>query len=136
MNITMKNILKLIIIVAALTATFLANAFNEQSYIDWSKGKIYSVISVRTEYNYNFPHNRLLQTEAAREKAKVNYFRILSDINISQSMPLMDYISENPDQDSALLTLIDEANLESIEYPDLSTVRLSYSINLCMYSSG
>ena len=128
--IVMKNIIKLIMTFFILTASFSSFALTEQSYIDWSKGKIYSVISVRTEYNYNFPHNRLLQTEAAREKAKVNYFRILSDINISQSVPLMDYISENPVRDSALLTLIDEANLESIEYPDLSTVRLSYSINL------
>ena len=102
----------------------------ENSYIDWGDGKIYSTISVYTKNDYNFPHNRLKEIEIAREKAKINYYKILKGLNVYESIPVINYIERSNVQNSELFSLIDNAILNKIEYPDVNTVRLSYYINI------
>lgn len=119
---------KIIVLILSLL-TFYISA-SELSYIDWVGGKIYSSINVDTKLDYNFPHNRLQQIEVAREKAKVNYFKIFSSINVYNSITILDYIEEHTKDNGALFSLINSANLDEIKYPNLNTVSLSYYINM------
>lgn len=98
--------------------------------IDWVNGKIYSSISVKVKNNYDVAHNRLKEIENAREKAKLNYYSILKKINIYESISVLEFIEKDGIKNRDLFTLIDNAKLSKIDYPDLNTITVSYSINI------
>ncbi|HPO50541.1 MAG TPA: hypothetical protein PLO89_09475, partial [Spirochaetota bacterium] len=102
---------------------------NEQD-IDWVTGKIYSSISVTVKNDYNVVHNRKKETEKAREKAKLNYYSILKNINIYESISVLEFIEKDGIRNRDLFTLIDNAELSKIEYPNLNTVKVTYFINI------
>ncbi|MCG8571598.1 MAG: hypothetical protein MJB14_15795, partial [Spirochaetes bacterium] len=102
----------------------------EDSKIDWISGKIYSSVTIKVKNDVHFAHNRYTEMENAKEKAKINYYRILKKITLSQSSSLLDYIQNAGDKNRELFSLIDQAHLDNIEFPDLSTIKLTYYINL------
>jgi hypothetical protein len=102
----------------------------ENHSIDWIAGRIYSSIEINVTNDHNFASNRLSEINIAREKAKVNYYSILQKINIRQSQSVLDYIETSGDKNRDLFTLIDNATLYKLEYPDLNSIRLTYYINL------
>ncbi len=99
--------------------------------IDWKKGKIFSIVTTSVPLNYKYADNRLSMIESAKEKAKVNYYRILQKININhESANLLEYIESSPDINRRLYSLFEKASLYTMQYPDLNTIRLIYFINL------
>lgn len=102
----------------------------EDSRIDWINGKIYSSITVTVKNDYNFAHNRMKEIEKAREKAKINYYRILKNLTLSDSLSLLDYLQNAGDKNRYLFSLIDQAYLHKVEYPSLNHIKLTYYINL------
>jgi hypothetical protein len=100
------------------------------SKIDWINGKIYSSIKIRVKNDEYFASNRLTEIEMAREKAKLNYYSILKEINIYESISVLDYIENTGIKSRDLFTLIDQSFLKMIDYPDLNSIMVTYYINI------
>ncbi|HOV14293.1 MAG TPA: hypothetical protein PK771_08425 [Spirochaetota bacterium] len=111
---------------------FVTNLFSQDNgdTIDWVTGKIYSSISVKVKNDYNVVHNRTKETNNAREKAKLNYYSILKNINIYESISVLEFIEKDGIRNRDLFTLIDNAKLKKIEYPDLNTIKVTYFIDI------
>ncbi|HOJ64613.1 MAG TPA: hypothetical protein PLE45_09355 [Spirochaetota bacterium] len=124
----MKKIYIFLIIVVNILLYSVENK-EKNSYIDWVTGKIYSVITIYVKNDYNFPHKRLMEIEKAKDLAKINYYGILKNINISESKSVLDFFEET-NKNSELFSLIDNAYLKKIEYPTPNTIRLLYYINI------
>jgi hypothetical protein len=102
----------------------------EISNIDWINGKIFSTVTFTFKNDYNFAHNKMKEIESAREKAKINYYGILKNINVYESTSVLDYIESSPEKNDNLFKLLDNAGLSKIEYPKFNTVKLTYYIEI------
>lgn len=98
-------------------------------YIDWNTGKIYSSITIHINNDYNFVHNRLIEIEKAKDLAKINYYLILKNINVSESKSVLSFFEEN-NKNSELFLLIDNAFLQKIEYLSPDRIKLLYYIKI------
>ena len=121
--------MKKIVLIIAIFCSFWVFS-QEKENIDWINGKIYSSIFVYVKNDYDFAHNRLKEIDIAREKAKVNYYSILKKINLSESTPVLDYIENTGNKNRDLFSLIDNARLNKIEYPNINTIKVTYYINI------
>lgn len=102
----------------------------DEFYIDWINGKIYSSETAQYKNDYNFAENRLESTKELKERAKINFYKVLDKINIDESTSLLHYFEERTDKNRELFSLIDNAKLYKIEYPSHNTIRLSYWIDI------
>lgn len=103
---------------------------DDESYVDWKKGKIYSSVVVNVPVDYKYAHNSLIQIEDAREKAKINYYRILKNINLMNAETVLENIENSGQKNRQLFTLIDKANLYRVEYKSVNEIKVTYFINL------
>jgi len=102
----------------------------DEFWIDWLNGKIYSSETAQYKNDYNFADNRLESTKELKERAKINFYKVLDNINVNESTSLLHYFEERTDKNRELFSLIDNARLYKIEYPDHNTIRLSYYIDI------
>jgi hypothetical protein len=70
------------------------------------------------------------EIDSAKEKARVNYYGILKDINAVESMSVIDYIEGIDSGIDGLYRLLDNAKLGKIEYPKLNTVKVTYYVDI------
>ena len=119
-----------IFIIILFVFTITLNSEENGQNIDWVTGKIYSSIAINVKNDYNVVHNRTKETENAREKAKLNYYSILKNINIYESVSVLEFIEKDGIRNRNLFTLIDNAKLSKIEYPDLNTIKVTYFIDI------
>ena len=103
---------------------------DEGYYIDWIKGKIYSLVYINVKGDQNFANNSLEGVYDSQVKSKINFYKALKDINISESVSVLDYFEERSDKNRELFSLIDKADLYKVEYPNVNTIKISYYINL------
>lgn len=103
---------------------------NDNYSIDWIKGRIYSSLTIKVRTDYNFAADRLEKINAAREEAKINYYKILKNINIFKSISILDYIEKHPDKNRQLFSLIDSAQLYKLNYPSVDKIQLTYFIRI------
>lgn len=103
---------------------------DENFEIDWINGRIYSSITIFAKSDYHFANNRLESINLAREKAKINFYRVMRRINIYESLSVLDYFERDDFKNRELFTLIDNATLYTVEYPDLNSIKLSYFIDI------
>lgn len=103
---------------------------SEKTSIDWVKGKIYSSFSFSIKNDYNFARNSVKELENAKEKAKTNFYGILKKINIYENTSVLEFIENSNDKSTNLYSLLDNAKLNKIEYPDLNSVIVTYSIDI------
>jgi hypothetical protein len=108
---------------------FFLNSIDSKS-IDWINGKIYSSVTVSVKSDHNFAHNRIKEIENAREKAKINFYSILKKINIDDSTMLLDSIEESEEKRNNLFNMIDNAQIQKMEYPNLNLIKVTYFINI------
>jgi len=98
--------------------------------IDWINAKIYSSVSFSVKTDHDFAKNRIKEVENAREKAKVSFYSIFKQINFDESRSIFDFLEETEKKRNNLFSLIDRAKIHKMEYPNLNTVKVSYSINI------
>lgn len=103
---------------------------DEGYYIDWIKGKIYSLVYINVKGDQNFANNSLEGVYDSQVKSKINFYKALKDINISESVSVLDYFEERSDKNRELFSLIDKADLYKVEYPNVNTIKISYYINI------
>ncbi len=124
-----KGIFIFLLIITLFSYSIENNNKEKDYYIDWADGKIYSSITIHINNDYNFVHNRLKEIEKAKDLAKINYYLILKNINISESKSVLTFFEET-NKNSELFSLIDNAFLQKIEYPSPNTIRLLYYIKI------
>ncbi len=116
-----------LIIIFVLTQVIYAE---EEHSIDWVTGRVYSHLTISVPNDHNAASNRMIQMERAREQAKVNYYRVLRLLNVEEGLSLLDYFDRDGYKSRELYSLIDNAKLYRIEYPDINSIRFTYYINL------
>lgn len=121
-----KNLFCFFIVFTGLNGLFCA----EESKIDWITGYIYSSVIVTVSNSYDFAHDRQKKIEEGKDKAKINYYRILGNLNLSATTSILDYIQNAGNKNRELFSLIENAHLHNIEYPSLDTIKLTYFIKL------
>lgn len=97
-------------------------------FIDWINGKIYSSEVVDFKVDENYAYNMLTAKNETKEKAKLNFYKILDKINIDDTHTLLSYFDERADKNRELSTLIDSAQLYRVEYPAFNKIKISYFI--------
>ena len=100
------------------------------SEIDWVNGRIYSSMVIKVKNDYNFANNSMEQIDNVKEKTRINFYSILKKINVYESFSVIDFVNDN-NLNNELTNLIDNSKLYKMEYPDLNTIRITYSISLC-----
>ena len=123
----MKKILLFFLIFIFLDSIVFAD---EGYYIDWIKGRIYSLVYINVKGDYNFANNSLKGIYDSQIKSKINFYKALKEINISESISVLDYFEERSERNRELFSLIDKADLYKVEYPNVNTIKISYYINL------
>ncbi len=103
---------------------------NENYYIDWIEGRIYSVVYAKVKGDYNFANNSLEEINKAQGTSKFNFYKALKEINIFEAVSVLDYFEERGEKNRELFSLIDKADLYKVEYPDTNTIKLTYYINI------
>ncbi len=105
--------------------------FSEESfYIDWINGRIYSIINRKVKGDHNFANNSLVEMQNAQGIVKVNFYKALKQINIFESVSVLDYFEESSEKYRELFSLIDNATLDKVEYPEINSIKLTYYINI------
>ena len=112
-------------------------SFAQQSFmVDWTTNKVYSSTIVNVPISANYAHENIQALELAKETARVNYYRALRSIRLSDSGDTVyDFFEASDERKSKLFTLLDNVRLHSVENPDLSTVKVSYFINVMVKDS-
>ncbi len=125
----MIQIKKWIVVLQIITV---ACIFSQEHFnVDWSNNKVYSSTIVKMPLSNDFVHRRLKGLEEAKEKARVNYYRALRNIRLSDNGEnLYEYFDTLGDRKSLLFTLLDNAKLYRLEYPDINTIKVTYFIDI------
>lgn len=114
------------------TILFLINSvYSQEDFkIDWIKGKIYSSASGTVKNDHNFALNRIEAMELIHEKAKANFVKGLKNININESDSVFDYFANRSDKNRDLYSFIDKGILFKVEYPNLNSIKVTYTIDI------
>ena len=123
----MRKITFILLMIFLLNIQIYSDGYSD---IDWIDGRVYSSYSIYNKNDYNFAANRLAGINIAREKAKINFYKVLKRINIYESLSLLDYFKERGGKNRELFSLIDSAELYQIEYPDVNSIKLTYYIDI------
>ncbi len=102
----------------------------ENYKIDWETGKIYGSSFSYSMNNYDFANNSLKAINIAHEDAKKSLYKSLKNINIYESISVLNYFEERGEKNRELYSLIDRATLYKVDYPDVNTVQVTYFIDI------
>lgn len=101
-----------------------------ESHIDWINGKIYSSETGEIKVDQNFAYNLLKTQEEIKEKAKLNFYKLLEKINLDDNQTVLSYFEERSEKNRELSLLIDKAKLYKITYSDYNKITISYFLPL------
>jgi len=103
--------------------------YSDDSFkIDWAEGRIYSYASVKVKSDKNFMNDRIIGVENAKEETKAGFYKALDTVYIFESTTVLDYFEEHSDKNRELYSLINNAKFFKMEYPDLTTIKVTYVI--------
>ena len=123
----LKKIAFIFILISFLSAKIWCD---EEFYIDWQKGRIYSSVIAYVKNDFNFASNRLKEIRKAKDKVKANFYKALKTINIHDSVSFLNYFEESKEKNNELFYLIENAAINEIEYPNINSIKLSYFIQI------
>lgn len=123
----MRKIIIFIILTFSISYTYT----DENYVVNWVDGKIYSSAEVSVKAEADYASKRLCALNYAKELARVNYYRALKSIKLSDNgTNLYEYFDSIGERKSMLFSLIDSSILYKLENKSFNDIKVTYYINI------